>query len=72
MALFKSNRDMDSTIIVVGIHLLLGGVLALEYLGGENSDLSSTLNNLLIIYGMCASYFFKSQKASNQNGENTE
>ena len=35
MALFKSNRDMDSTIIVVGIHLLLGGVLALEYLGGK-------------------------------------
>lgn len=61
MSLFKTNRDLDSTLIIFGIHMLLGGVLALDYFGKDSTDLSSMLNNLLIIYGMICSYFFKSQ-----------
>ena len=68
MSLFKSNRDFDSTLIIVGIHALMGAVLWMEYAGSDAQDLSSTLNNLLIIYGMIASYFFKSQKEQQSNG----
>lgn len=70
MAIFKSNRDFDSTLIIAGIHLLMGAVLLMEYLGSEATDLTSTLNNLLIIYGMIASYFFKSQ--TNQTNQKIE
>ena len=61
--IFKTNRDVDSTIIVIGIHLLMGGVL-FYHASGQN-DMSSILNNLFIIYGMIASYFFKSQQKQN-------
>lgn len=70
MPLFKTNRDFDSTVIIFGIHLLLAGVIAVEViLDQKNSDLSSLLNNLMIVYGMICSYFFKSQTAQAQNGD---
>jgi len=72
MSLFRSNRDFDSTLIIVGIHALMGWVLWMEYAGSNAEDLSSTLNNLLIIYGMIASYFFKSQKEQQNNGNGGE
>jgi len=68
MSIFKSNRDLDSTLIIIGIHLIIAGVLVMEYLGGERADFTSTLNNLLIVYGMICSYFFKSQSQQQQNG----
>ena len=73
MSIFKTNRDVDSTFIVFGIHVLLGVVIYLEATNGENDDLSTLLTNLIIIYGMICSYFFKSQKEQNGNpGGNTE
>ena len=66
MSIFKSNRDFDSSLIVFGIHALLGSVIWAD-ITTPNTDLSSLTNNLIIIYGMIASYFFKSQKQ--QNGE---
>lgn len=68
MSIFKNNRDFDSTLIIVGIHVLMGAVIYMEFTGGESNDLSSFLNNLIIIYGMVASYFFKAQ-SQNGNGE---
>lgn len=72
MPLFKTNRDFDSTLIVVGIHVLLGGIITLEALGLKGADFGSLLNNLIIVYGMICSYFFKSQKeqidTQNSNG----
>jgi len=69
MALFKTNRDFDSTVIIFGIHLLLAGVIAVEViLDTKNSDLSSLLNNLMIVYGMICSYFFKSQSQQTGGG----
>ena len=72
MAIFKSNRDFDSTLIIVGIHLLLGAVLYIEISGEGNSEVSSVINNLLIIYGMIASYFFKSQSQIQQSKDTTD
>ena len=66
MALLSSNRDFDSTLIVLGIHLLLGGVICVDVLY-PGTDLSSLTNNLIIIYGMVASYFFKSQSQSQKH-----
>ena len=63
MSVFSSNRDLDSTLIVLGIHVLLGGVIAVDVMYPE-VDLGSLSNNLIIIYGMIASYFFKSQSQS--------
>ena len=70
MALFKSNRDFDSTLIVFGIHALLVGIIVAEALGAEGADFGSLLNNLIIVYGMICSYFFKSQKEQNGDQEN--
>ena len=67
MALFGSNRDFDSTIIVIGIHLLMGGVLFFHVSG--QTDMGSVLNNLFIVYGMICSYFFKSQTPPQQGGQ---
>ena len=67
MSIFKTNRDVDSTFIVIGIHLLLGAVIYIEAMGKHDGDLSTIMTNLIIIYGMICSYFFKSQKE--QNGE---
>ena len=72
MGIFKSNRDLDSTFIVVGIHVLLGYVIYVEAHGTtHDGDLSTLMTNLIIIYGMICSYFFKSQKEQNGNGEAT-
>ena len=72
-AIFKSNRDFDSTIIVVGIHLLLFAILGLHAFDKlpENTGLET---NILLVYGMIASYFFKSQIQKNgaQNGNEKE
>ena len=72
MSIFKTNRDFDSTMIIIGIHVLMGAVLYMEYIGGEKSDLSSFLNNLIIVYGMIASYFFKSQSQNGNGSGNTK
>ena len=68
MPIFKTNRDFDSTLIVCGIHVLLGGIVAVDVLHPA-VDMSSFTNNLVIIYGMICSYFFKSQQATRANGE---
>ena len=72
MSIFKSNRDFDSTLIIVGIHTLMGVVLWLSHSGDGSESLSSFLNNLVIVYGMIASYFFKSQQAQANNGDTKE
>ena len=73
MSIFKTNRDVDSTFIVIGIHILLGAVIYIEARGNHDGDLSTIMTNLIIIYGMICSYFFKSQKEQNGNpGGNTE
>ena len=71
MSIFKSNRDFDSTLIIVGIHTLMGVVLWLSHSGDGSESLSSFLNNLVIVYGMIASYFFKSQNQKESTGNNT-
>ena len=65
MSIFKTNKDLDSTLIVFGIHLLLAGVIVAEVIGKETQDLSGLLTNLVIIYGMICSYFFKTDKKAN-------
>ena len=69
MPLIKSNRDLDSTIIVVGIHLMLVGSIAVDAL--VDVDMSSLTNNLVIIYASIASYFFKSQKTKEDDTHET-
>lgn len=71
MPLFKTNRDLDSSIIVVGVHLLMVAILALHVLG-KLPEGSAMEANIMIVYAMIASYFFKSQKSGEQppvNGE---
>ena len=60
MTLFQTNRDLDSTIIVIGVHVLLFTILALHAfeLLPEGSTIET---NAVIIYGMIVSYFFKSK-----------
>lgn len=69
MPLFKTNRDFDSTLIICGIHLLLAAILYIEVRGQHTADITSIMNNLLIIYGMICSYFFKAQTESKANGD---
>lgn len=70
MAWIKSNRDLDSTIIVVGIHLLLVGAITVDAF--VDLDMSSLTNNLVIIYASIASYFFKSQKMKEEEPQETK
>ena len=71
MSIFKTNRDFDSTLIVVGIHALLIGIIVAEALGVEGTNFGSLLTNLVVVYGMICSYFFKSQKESNGKAQDT-
>ena len=33
MAVFNSNKDLDSTIVVIGIHLLMAGAMYFHFTG---------------------------------------
>ena len=70
MALIKTNRDLDSTLIVCGIHALIGVVLYMDFRGGTDSDLTSVINNLLIIYASICTYFFKNRAQANASENN--
>ena len=64
MAIFSSNRDLDSTITVVGIHLLMGGAMFFHFTGmGDASVDSSIMSNLLIAYTGVCGYLFGKGKA---------
>lgn len=66
MAWFKSNKDLDSTLIILGIHAILGGILYMEFIS-ETNQFDSVLSALIPIYSMIAGAFFKSQVATPSN-----
>lgn len=60
MAIFSSNKDLDSTIVVVGIHVLMGGCV---YFHSAGSIDASILNQLMIAYTGVCGYLFGKGKA---------
>ena len=48
MAVFKDNKDLDTTLSVVGIHLLVGAGIGLTAAG--NDAVASFMTELLIAY----------------------
>lgn len=73
MAVFKSNKDLDSTLVVIGIHILMGGAMFFHFTGssGEGVDSNAIMSNLLIAYtGVCSYLFGKGKaEAEKSNGE---
>ena len=67
MGIFKDNKDFDSSLIVLGVHILLGFVIISDI--NTEADLSALTNNLIIIYGMICSYFFKNGKGKDKEGD---
>lgn len=65
-SIFKSNRDFDSTLIVLGIHAVLGAILYAEIF--TDADMNGLSGTVLTIYGMIASYFFKSKSEATKEG----
>ena len=76
MAVFNSNKDLDSTIVVIGIHLLMAGAMYFHFTGagGEGVDSGAIMSNLLIAYTGVCSYLFGKGKAEaearRENGVN--
>ena len=69
MAIFSTNKDLDSTIAVVGIHVLMG---ACVYFHSIDSLEASVLNQLMIAYTGVCGYLFgkgKAEAEARKNGE---
>ena len=73
MAIFSSNKDLDSTIVVIGIHLLMGLAMYFHFTGagGESVDSGAIMSNLLIAYtGVCSYLFGKGKAEADHRREN--
>ena len=67
MAIFSSNRDLDSTITVIGIHVLMAAAMYFNYTGVD--AVNSIISELLIAYtGICGYLFGKARGTDGQNG----
>ena len=68
MAIFSSNRDLDSTITTIGIHILMGGAMYMHFTG--DGTVSSIMSELLIAYtGICSYLFGKAKGEAPANGD---
>lgn len=64
MAIFSSNKDLDSSLIVVGIHILMG--IAIYYHAKGQID-ASLLSQLVLAYtGICSALFGKGLNNKNE------
>lgn len=68
MAIFSSNRDLDSTLTTIGIHALMGGAMYLSATGNE--AIGNIMTELLIAYTGVCSYLFGKGKATAENAQN--
>lgn len=67
MPIFSSNRDLDSTITTIGIHVLMGAAMYFHFNGSET--VGSIMSELLIAYTGVCSYLFGKAKGSTTNGD---
>ena len=60
MAIFSDNKDLDSTLTVIGIHILMGGAMYFHATGKLDAGI---MNQLMIAYTGVCGYLFGKGKA---------
>lgn len=62
MAIFSSNKDLDSTIVVIGIHILMGSAMYFHFTD-TSPAVDSVIHQLIIAYTGVCGYLFGKGKA---------
>lgn len=66
MAIFSSNKDLDSSLIVIGIHVLMGFAI---YFHAKGQIDASLLSQLVLAYtGICSALFGKGMTKQAESG----
>lgn len=67
MAIFSSNKDLDSTIMTIGINVALLGAL---YLRSIDKIDNATLSMVIVAWGNIAGFLFGKGKAEAEQKKN--
>ena len=66
--MFKSAHEVGEIIMVIGMHLLLGGCIIVHVIGVTDTDLGSIIAMLVVSYSTSVGHFLGQKKKADQEG----